>query len=71
MFRQSGRWAPLLRRCQDLLASAAKMSGAIGYAELRCGRAPGYRSPNSHGCGRVCEPSMKSISDVALAMESK
>src|SRR2546429_6455864 len=28
-------------RCQDLLASAAKMSGAIGYAELRCGEGSG------------------------------
>jgi len=31
-------------RCEDLLANAAKTSGAIGYVELRCGEKSGYRS---------------------------
>src|SRR6266851_2828359 len=59
-------------RCQDLLASAAKMSGAIGYAELRCGE--GFGLPIArirNAAGEFVKPSTKSISDVALAMESK
>jgi phosphate transport system substrate-binding protein len=59
-------------RCQDLLASVAQMSGAIGYAELRCGEKstlPMARIRNA--AGEFVKPSPKSISDVASAMESK
>jgi phosphate transport system substrate-binding protein len=59
-------------RCQDLLASAAKTSGAIGYAELRCGEKSALSIARIHNAaGEFVKPSMKSISDVALAMESK
>jgi len=59
-------------RCQDLLASAAKMSGAIGYAELRCGEGSGLPIARiRNAAGEFVKPSTKSISDVALAMESK
>jgi phosphate transport system substrate-binding protein len=59
-------------RCQDLLASIAETPGAIGYAELRCGEKstlPIARIRNT--AGEFVKPSTKSISDVALAMESK
>jgi phosphate transport system substrate-binding protein len=59
-------------RCQDLLASAAKTSGAIGYAELRCGEKSGLSIARiRNAAGEFVKPSTKSISDVALAMESK
>src|SRR3981189_3758166 len=59
-------------RCQDLLTSAAKMSGAIGYAELRCGEGSGLPITRiRNATGEFLKPSTKSISDVALAMESK
>ena len=59
-------------RCQDLLANAAQTPGAVAYAELRCGDKSGLsiariRNP----AGEFVKPSMKSISDAALAMESK
>src|ERR1700719_1785390 len=59
-------------RCQDLLASSAKTSGAIGYAELRCGEKSGLSIARiRNAAGEFVKPSTKSISDVALAMESK
>ena len=59
-------------RCQDLLANAAKTSGAIGYAELRCGEKSGLSIARiRNAAGEFVKPSTKSISDVALAMESK
>jgi phosphate transport system substrate-binding protein len=59
-------------RCQDLLASAAKMTGAIGYAELRCGEGSGLPIARIRNvAGEFVKPSTKSISEVALAMESK
>jgi phosphate transport system substrate-binding protein len=59
-------------RCQDLLAKAAKTSGAIGYAELRCGEKSGLSiALVRNAAGEFVKPSTKSISDVALAMESK
>jgi phosphate transport system substrate-binding protein len=59
-------------RCQDLLASAAKTSGAIGYAELRCGERSGLPMARiRNAAGEFVKPSTKSISDVALAMESQ
>ena len=59
-------------RCQDLLATAAKTSGAIGYAELRCGEKSGLSiALIRNAAGEFVNPSTKSISDVALAMESK
>src|SRR5258706_10922144 len=59
-------------RCQDLLANVAATSGAIGYAELRCGEKstlPIARIRNA--AGEFVKPSTKSIRDAALAMESK
>jgi phosphate transport system substrate-binding protein len=59
-------------RCQDLLASAAKTPGAIGYAELRCGEKSGVPVARiRNAAGEFVKPSTKSISEVALAMESK
>jgi len=59
-------------RCQDLLANAAKTSGAIGYAELRCGEKSALSIARiRNAAGEFVKPSTKSISDVALAMESK
>jgi phosphate transport system substrate-binding protein len=59
-------------RCQDLLASVAKVSGAIGYAELRCGEGSGISIARiRNAAGEFVKPSTESISDVALAMESK
>jgi phosphate transport system substrate-binding protein len=59
-------------RCQDLLANAAATSGAIGYAELRCGEKSGLSIARIRNtAGEFVKPSMKSIGDVALAMESK
>ncbi len=58
-------------RCQDLLANAAKTSGAIGYAELRCGEKSGLPIARiRNAAGEFVKPSAKTISDVALAMES-
>jgi phosphate transport system substrate-binding protein len=58
-------------RCQDLLAHAAKTSGAIGYAELRCGEKSGLPIARiRNAAGEFVKPSTKSIRDVALAMES-
>src|ERR1700724_1768989 len=58
-------------RCQDLLANAAKTSGAIGYAELRCGEKSGLSIARiRNAAGEFVKPSMKSISDAALAIES-
>src|SRR6266480_2740788 len=71
MFRQSGPWATLFSRCQDLLANVAKTSGAIGYAELRCGEKSGLAVARiRNAAGEFVKPSTKSIRDVALAMES-
>jgi phosphate transport system substrate-binding protein len=59
-------------RCQDLLANAAKTPGSIGYAELRCGEGSGLSIARiRNAAGEFVKPSTKSISDVALAMESK
>jgi phosphate transport system substrate-binding protein len=59
-------------RCQDLLASAAETPGSIGYAELRCGEGSGLSIARiRNAAGEFVKPSTKSISDVALAMESK
>ena len=59
-------------RCRDLLASAAKTPGAIGYAELRCGEKSGLSIARiRNAAGEFVKPSTKSISDAALAMESK
>jgi phosphate transport system substrate-binding protein len=59
-------------RCQDLLAEAAKTSGAIGYAEVRCGEKTALSIARiRNAAGEFVAPSTKSISDVALAMESK
>jgi phosphate transport system substrate-binding protein len=59
-------------RCQDLLASVAETSGAIGYAELRCGEKSVLPiALIRNAAGQFVKPSTKSISDVALAMESK
>jgi len=61
-------------RCQDLVAEAAKTSGAIGYAELRCGeKIRVIDRANSATLLESCEAITKTISDVAppLAMEAK
>ena len=59
-------------RCQDLLATAAQTPGAIGYAELRCGEKSGLSIARiRNAAGEFVTPSTKSISDAALAMESK
>jgi len=59
-------------RCEDLLAAAAKTSGAIGYVELRCGEKSGISIARiRNAAGEFVKPSTKSISDAALAMESK
>jgi len=59
-------------RCQDLLANVAQTSGAIGYAELRCGEKSGLSIARIRNAdGEFVKPSTKSISDVALAMESR
>jgi phosphate transport system substrate-binding protein len=56
-------------RCQDLLADVAQTSGAIGYAELRCGEKSGVSVARiRNASGAFVKPSTKSISDVALAM---
>jgi phosphate transport system substrate-binding protein len=58
-------------RCQDLLSNVAKTSGAIGYAELRCGEKSGLPIARiRNAVGEFVKPSTKSISDAALAMES-
>jgi phosphate transport system substrate-binding protein len=70
----SPRWpvGAAFSRCQDLLANAAKTSGAIGYAEIRCGEKSGLSiAPIRNAAGEFVKPSTKSISDVALAMESE
>jgi phosphate transport system substrate-binding protein len=59
-------------RCQDLLANVAQTSGAIAYAELRCGEKSGLsiariRNP----AGEFVKPSTNSIREVVVAMESK
>jgi len=59
-------------RCQDMLASAAKTSGAIAYGELRCGEKTGLSIARiRNAAGEFVKPSTKSISEAALAMESK
>jgi phosphate transport system substrate-binding protein len=59
-------------RCQDLLDNAAKTSGTIGYAELRCGEKSGLSIARiRNAAGEFVKPSTKSIGDVAMAMESK
>jgi phosphate transport system substrate-binding protein len=59
-------------RCQDLLANAAETLGAIGYAELRCGEKSGLGIAQiRNAAGEFVKPSTKSISDVAVSMESK
>ncbi len=59
-------------RCQDLLANVAQTAGAIGYAELRCGEKSGLSIARiRNAAGEFVKPSTKSISDAALAMESK
>jgi phosphate transport system substrate-binding protein len=59
-------------RCQDLLATAAQTPGAIGYAELRCGQNSGLSIARiRNAAGEFVKPSPKTISDAALAMDSK
>ena len=59
-------------QCEDLMANAAMTLGAIGYAELRCGAKSGLSIARiRNAAGEFVKPSMKSISDAALAMESK
>ena len=59
-------------RCQDLLTAAAETSGAIGYAELRCQEKSGLGIAQiRNAAGEFVKPSAKSISDVAVSMESK
>jgi phosphate transport system substrate-binding protein len=59
-------------RCQDLLGNVAQTSGAIGYAELRCGEKSGLAIARIRNAdGEFVKPSTKSISDVAVAIESK
>jgi phosphate transport system substrate-binding protein len=59
-------------RCQDLLANAAETPGAIGYTELRCGEKSGLGIAHiRNAAGEFVKPSTKSISDVAVSMESK
>ena len=59
-------------RCQDLLAAAAQTSGGIGYAELRCGENSGLGIAQiRNAAGEFVKPSAKSVSDVAVSMESK
>jgi phosphate transport system substrate-binding protein len=59
-------------RCQDLLAAAGETSGAIGYAELRCGEKSGLGIAQiRNAAGEFVKPSAKSISDVAVSMEPK
>ena len=58
--------------CPDMLAKAAKTPGAIAYAELRCGEKSGLSIAGiRNAAGEFVKPSTKSISDTALAMESK
>jgi phosphate transport system substrate-binding protein len=59
-------------RCQDLLATATKTPGAIGYAELRCGENTGLSIARiRNAAGEFVKPSTKTISDAASTMESK
>jgi len=59
-------------RCEDLVANGAKTSGAIGYAELRCGEKSGLSIARiRNAAGEFVKPSTKNISDVASAMESE
>ena len=59
-------------RCSDMLANAAKTPGGIGYAELRCGEKSGLSIARiRNAAGEFVKPSTKSISEAALAMESK
>jgi phosphate transport system substrate-binding protein len=59
-------------RCQDLLANVAQTSGAIAYAELRCGEKSGLSIARiRNAAGEFVKPSTKSIREVVVAMESK
>ena len=59
-------------RCSDMLSDAAKTPGAIGYAEVRCGEKSGLSIARiRNAAGEFVKPSTKSISEAALAMESK
>src|SRR3979490_52645 len=59
-------------RCEDLLANAAKTSGAIGYVELRCGEKSALSIARiRNAAGEFVKPSTKSTSDVAMAMDPK
>ena len=58
-------------RCLEMLATAAKTPGAIAYAELRCGANSGLSSAQiRNASGEFVKPSLKTLSDVASAMES-
>ncbi|MDP9160120.1 MAG: phosphate ABC transporter substrate-binding protein PstS [Acidobacteriota bacterium] len=58
--------------CKDLLASAAKTPGAIGYADLHCGENSGLSVAQiRNAAGEFVKPSPKGIGAVAVAMESK
>jgi len=55
-----------------MLASAAKTSGTITYAELRCGEKTGLSIARiRNAAGEFVKPTNQSIRDVASAMESK
>jgi len=59
-------------QCPDMLAKAAKTSGAIAYAELRCGEKSELSIARiRNAAGEFVRPSTKSFGDTALAMESK
>jgi len=69
MFRQVAGWAPALARCQDLLQRRPEV-GAIGIPSSVVGEIR-LSIGDSQRCREFVKPSTKSISDVALAMESK
>jgi len=71
MFRQSGRWAPLLADVR-ICWPAPPRCGVHRLSELRCGEGSGLPIARiRNAAGEFVKPSTKSISDVALAMESK
>ena len=58
--------------CKDLLASAAKTPGAIGYADFHCGENSGLSVAQiRNAAGEFVKPSPRGLGAVAVAMESK
>jgi len=69
--RQSGRWAPLLADVR-ICWPAPPRCRVHRLCELRCGEGSGLPIARiRNAAGEFVKPSTKSISDVALAMESK